>query len=79
MTRRIAATLGLIAFATCLIKGLLAQNSFGTVVWTALQALVVTLVVGLTIGVMLEKMLNENLAKPDGLEDLSGNPEPGSR
>ena len=75
MTRRIAATLGLIAFATCLVQGLFAQNSFRTVVWTALQALVVTVVVGLTIGVMLEKMLNENLAKPDGLENSAGKPE----
>ena len=79
MTRRIAATLGLIAFATCLVQGLFAQNSFGTTVWCALQALVVTVIVGLMIGVMLEKMLNENLGKPRGMEDLSGSPEADSR
>jgi hypothetical protein len=64
MTRRIAACLCLIAFATCLIQGLVAENSFGTVVWRSIQALVVTLLVGLTVGVMLEKMLNESVAKP---------------
>lgn len=63
MTRRIAACLCLIAFATCLIQGMAAENSFGTVVWRAIQALVVTLVVGLTVGVMLERMLSENLEK----------------
>lgn len=69
MTRRIAACLCLIAFATCLIQGLCAENSFGTVIWRALQALVVTLIVGLTIGVMLEKMLSENLGKTGNTEN----------
>ncbi|HEX8322533.1 MAG TPA: hypothetical protein VF595_01350 [Tepidisphaeraceae bacterium] len=79
MTRRLAACLGLIAFATCLVQGLFAENSFPTVVWRALQALVVTLIVGLTLGVMFEKMLSENLAKPRGLEDSAADPESVSR
>ena len=79
MTRRIAATFGLITFALCLAQGLAIENSFSTVVWRGLQALVVSLVVGGLVGVMFEKMLAENLAKPEGLEDSSGNGENISR
>lgn len=79
MTRRLAACLGLIAFATCLVQGLFVENSFSTVIWRALQALVVTLVIGLTLGVMYEKMLCENLEKPGGLEDSAVEPESVSR
>ena len=79
MTRRIAACLGLIAFATCLVQGLFAENSFQTTIWRALQALVVTLVVGLTIGVMLEKMLSENLSDAAGPENSAAEAESGSR
>jgi len=61
MTRRIAATLALIAFGMSLIVGLQAENSFVTVVGRALLALVVTFAVGLILGAMLEKMLAENL------------------
>ena len=62
MTRRIAATLSLIAFAICLLIGAFqAENGFATTVQRALVAMVVTLVVGLVVGAMAQKMLDENL------------------
>ena len=61
MANRLAGILGLIAFATCLIAGgFEADNSFGTTVWRAMQALVGTIVVAWVIGLMAEKMLAEN-------------------
>jgi tetrahydromethanopterin S-methyltransferase subunit C len=62
MTRRIAGTMALVAFAVCILVGLRAQNTFVTVVSNALTALVVTFVVGLVVGAMAQKMLDENLA-----------------
>jgi uncharacterized membrane protein len=62
VTRRIAATLSLIAFAGCLLIGMFeAENGFATIVQRALVAMVVTLFVGLVIGAMAQKMLDENL------------------
>ena len=63
MTRRVAACIALVAFPLCLVQGIVAENSFTTVVWRSLQALVVTLGVGLILGVMLEKMLADGLAQ----------------
>jgi hypothetical protein len=71
LTRRIAATFGLIVFAMCLIEGLRAENPFGTVVLRALLGLVVTFGVGLILGGMAEKMLSENLAQPAKAEKSS--------
>jgi hypothetical protein len=62
MSKRIAATLSLIAFAVCLLIGAFeAENTFSTVVQRALAAMIVTLVVGLIVGAMAQKMLDENL------------------
>jgi ethanolamine transporter EutH len=69
MTRRLAGCVALVAFALCLWQGLGAENSFVTVIWRALQALVVTLTVGLVIGAMLERMLAENLKPADSAEN----------
>ncbi len=61
MRTRLAASLALIAFATCLVMGIVAENPFSTVILRALGALVVTLVVGLVLGAMGQKMLEENV------------------
>jgi hypothetical protein len=69
MTRRIAASLSLIAFAVCLVMGgFQAENSFSTSVQRALVAMVITLIVGLAVGAMAQKMLDENIA-----QNMSGN------
>jgi hypothetical protein len=73
VSKRIAATLSLIAFTICLLIGVFeAGNTFATVVQRALVAMVVTLVVGLIVGAMAQKMLDENL-KPheENLENSS--------
>ena len=62
MTRRIAASMSLVAFAVCIVTGMQAQNPFTTVVSNALVALAVTFIVGLVLGTMAQKMLDENLA-----------------
>lgn len=62
MTRRIAATLALIAFALCLVMGIVAENDFATTVLTAIKALFVTFFVGLIVGSMAQRMLDENLS-----------------
>ncbi len=61
MANRIAATLGLVAFAVCLLMGMQSDNPFSTIILRALGALVVTLILGLVIGGMAQKMLDENL------------------
>ena len=62
MTRRIAASMSLVAFFVCILTGLQAQNPFTTVVSKALVALAVTFILGLVLGTMAQKMLDENLA-----------------
>jgi hypothetical protein len=57
MTRRIAASFGLIVFATVVLRALL--------------GLVVTFGVGLILGVMAEKMLKENLEPSEKSEKTS--------
>ncbi|HZZ41630.1 MAG TPA: hypothetical protein VFE58_01715 [Tepidisphaeraceae bacterium] len=61
MPRRIAGCLALLAFATSLVAGISAGNSFTTSVSRALLAMVVTFVIGLILGVMGQRMLDENL------------------
>ena len=61
MTRRIAASMALVAFAVCILVGLQAGNTFSTILAKALLALVATFVLGLVIGAMAQKMLDENL------------------
>jgi NhaP-type Na+/H+ or K+/H+ antiporter len=75
MTRRIAAMMGLVAFAICILVGLRAQNTFATVVSNALMAMVVTFVVGLVVGAMAQKMLDENLASGDAAAGNSADSE----
>ena len=71
MVRRIAAVMALVAFATCLVAGIGADNTFATAVSRALAAMAGTFVVGLVVGAMAQRMLDENLAaratpaKPD--------------
>lgn len=79
MTRRIAASVALIAFGMSLVLGLRAENSFVTVVGRALLALGVTFVIGLVVGVMLEKMLSENVKDVAGAEKLTNSAVPTDR
>jgi hypothetical protein len=83
MTRRIAASLALVAFAVCIVTGLQAQNPFATVVSKALIALVVTFVVGLILGSMAQKMLDENVdtvqKNPEAVTNLQAKSETGGR
>jgi hypothetical protein len=75
MVRRIAASMGLVAFFVCILAGMHAGNPFSSVVANALAALVVTFVVGLVLGAMAQKMLNENMAAGASSANKSGNPE----
>ena len=61
MPRRIAACLSLLAFATCLVAGIGAGNTFATTVWRALLAMAATFVIGLVLGTMGQRMLDEDL------------------
>jgi putative Mn2+ efflux pump MntP len=62
MVQRVASTLSLLAFAVCLLVGVLeARNSFLTTVSRALLAMAVTLVIGLLLGWMIQVMLAESL------------------
>ena len=62
MVRRIAATMALIAFALCLVMGIVAENDYVTTVSRALKAMAVTFFVGLVVGSMAQRMLDENLS-----------------
>lgn len=59
MATRIAAIMALVAFATCLVMGIVVENPFSTVIMRAIGAMIVTLFVGLIIGAMAQKMLEE--------------------
>jgi putative Mn2+ efflux pump MntP len=61
MSRRIAACLSLLVFATCLVAGIAAGNTFATTVWRAMLAMAATFVIGLVLGVMGQRMIDENL------------------
>jgi uncharacterized membrane protein YfcA len=71
MTNRIAVAMSLLAFALCLVMGILAENAFGTVVLRALGAMVVTLVIGMVLGAMGQKMIEENLRPPEKNKEIS--------
>lgn len=62
MPNRIAGILALIAFAICLLLGTFsAENTFTTVVYRGLLAMLGTYVVGYGVGIAAEKMLSENV------------------
>jgi hypothetical protein len=62
MVRRLAGVMALLAFATCLVAGIGADNTFTTSVSRALWAMAGSYLVALVIGAMAQKMLDENLA-----------------
>jgi len=62
MIRRIAATMALIAFALCLVMGIVADNDLATTLARGLKAMFVTFFVGLAVGAMAQRMLDENLS-----------------
>jgi hypothetical protein len=71
MTNRIAATLALVAFATCLVVGIQAGNSFATTIQRALMAMGGTYVIGLIVGAMGQGMIDENVkAEEQRLKDV---------
>ena len=79
MTRRIAATFSMIAFAICLLIGAFeANNGFTTIVQRALVAMVVTLAIGLVVGSMAQKMLDENLKAQETKTEISSTKTEGS-
>ena len=62
MHKRFAASLALVAFATCLLVGAVqAGNTFTTTVFRALLAMGGTYALGLLLGAAAQKMLDENL------------------
>jgi hypothetical protein len=62
MAQRLAGTVSLVVFVTCLLIGAFsAQNPLPTVVGRALVAMAGTFVVALVIGLMAKRMLDENL------------------
>ena len=62
MPKRIAGAMALIAFALCLVMGIMAENDFSTTITRALKALAATFIIGWAIGSMAQRMLEENLA-----------------
>jgi hypothetical protein len=81
MPQRIASIMALIAFALCLLIGVVqAQNSFGTTVVRALGAMLATFVIGLIVGMMAQKMLDENLrGVEEKLKNEETKPQPSDR
>jgi hypothetical protein len=78
MVRRIAATMALIAFALCLVMGIVAENDFGTTLTRGLKAMFVTFFVGLALGAMAQRMLDENLSdveKKKEIEESNSTPQ----
>ena len=65
MTRRLSASLCLLAFAVCLIAGIQAGNPLATVLERALAAMAGTLVVSMVVGTMAERMVDENLQRKE--------------
>jgi putative copper export protein len=61
MPRRIAVCISLLAFATSLVAGIGADNTFTTTVSRALLAMAVSFVIGLVLGTMGQRMLDESL------------------
>jgi K+-transporting ATPase A subunit len=77
MVRRIAATMALIAFALCLVMGIVAENDCATTLSRALMAMLVTFFVGLIVGAMAQRMLDENLsdqAKNEEIKESKSSP-----
>ena len=80
MPQRIAATLGLVAFALCLVASHAAGNAFATTVTRALSAMAATFVIGLAVGAMAQRMLEENLrAHEEKLKNQEAKAEPSDR
>jgi uncharacterized membrane protein len=78
MPRRIAAVMALIAFAVCLVMGIVAENDIATTLSRALCAMFVVFFVGLVLGAMAQRMLNENLSdleKKAEIEESKSSPQ----
>jgi len=68
MARSLAAIMGLLAFAVCLMTGIVVGNTFDTAVWRAVVAMIGTCVIGLIVGAMGQKMLDEKKAEEEKLK-----------
>ena len=78
MIRRIASTMALVAFALCLVMGIVAENDYVTTLSRGLKAMVVTFFVGLAVGAMAQRMLSENLSdleKKSEIEESKSTPQ----
>lgn len=65
MARKLAAATALVAFAVCVLAGMVQENTFATTVSRALVAMVITFVIGLIVGAMAEKMLVDNVRREE--------------
>ncbi len=70
MIRRIAGVLALIAFALCLVMGIMVGNNFVTNLSRALKAMFAMFFVGLAVGWMAQRMLDENLSDQKKNEEI---------
>jgi predicted transcriptional regulator len=78
MARTLAASMGLLAFAVCLIAGILVDNTFATAVWRAMIAMIGTVVIGLIVGTMGQKMMDEKRIEEEKLKlNETETPQPG--
>ena len=70
--------MALIAFALCLVMGIVAENGLATTLSRALCAMFVVFLVGLIVGTMAQRMLDENLSvheKKAEIEESKSSPQ----
>ncbi len=80
MPPRVAAVLGLVAFAYTLLAGLVqTDNPFVTIVLRAVVAMLGTVVVGYVLGWVAQAMLNENVRAADEKMRRDAEPEISSK
>jgi hypothetical protein len=73
-----AAAMALLAFAVCLVAGLVAGNDAATVLLHALEGMGVTLAVGLVVGFMARRMIEENVSALRAKQQASDAAGPGA-
>ena len=70
--------MALLAFAVCLVAGLVAGNNPATILVHALEAMGATLVVGLVVGSIARRMIEENLNALKAKQEPSNAAGPGA-
>jgi ABC-type nickel/cobalt efflux system permease component RcnA len=81
MIVRMAAVMALVAFALCVVVGMVeADNPFGTTVQRALVAMAGTMVIGLGVGWCFRQMMKESLSQAEKkLKEPPASPAAGDR